>query len=242
MTCWTTSDAATPLSRTSVAIIAHATARMTVKGAISGIAIAFALAVASQAFAQQTPLAPGHQDTAPASERPDVGASGGQAEAGPLAQLSYSPWTKYCFKGTPGVPVSPDAKEVCFTSTDARLAAAGGQRIAIAMLLEPADGGKKLLRITFPLGMKLSEGTRVILDQDAPMTAPYRTCVASGCLSDYEAGPQLIAKLKADQGMRVEAISDAGTPISVLLPIAGFAKAFDGPPADPQNEPGQKSP
>jgi invasion protein IalB len=239
MTYWTAPAAAMPPSRTLAAAIAHRTAG---KGAALGVALA--LAVAPQAFAQQ-PTAPEHQETAPTPAKSDDAAgaaSGGHAQLGPLAHLSYTPWTKYCFKGTPGEPVSPDAMEVCFTSTDAHLAAAGGQRVAIAMLLEPADGGKKLLRVTFPLGMKLSDGTRIILDQDGPVTAPYRVCVSGGCMADYEASPELIAKLKTNQELRVEAISDAGVPISVVLPLTGFAKAYDGPPSNPNNEPGQKSP
>jgi invasion protein IalB len=238
MTDWTAPAAAMPPSRMVAAAIAHRTAG---KGAALGVALA--LAVAPQVFAQQAPAAPEHQETAPAKSDAAAGAvPDGHAQPGPLAQLSFSPWTKFCFKGIPGEPVSPDAKEVCFTGTDAHLAAAGGQRVAVAMLLEPADGGKKLLRITFPLGMKLSDGTRIILDQDGPVTAPYRVCVAGGCMADYEASPELIAKLKTNEGLRVEAISDAGVPISVLLPLADFAKAYDGPPADPANESGQKSP
>ena len=40
--------------------------------------------------------------------------------------------------------------------------------------------GQELLRVTLPLGMQLAHGTRVIVDQYQPMTAPYVICFNDG--------------------------------------------------------------
>src|SRR5262249_60618441 len=56
----------------------------------------------------------------------------------------------------------------------------------------------------------------------------------NGCMADYDASGDLIAKLKKGQGLVVQAINSTGQPISLVLPLADFAKAYDGPPTDPK--------
>jgi invasion protein IalB len=88
--------------------------------------------------------------------------------------------------------------------------------------------------VTLPLGMSIQPGTRVIVDQGQPMTGPYVICFANGCMADYEASGELIGKLKKGAGLVIQGINGAGTPISLVLPLSDFAKAYDGPPTDPK--------
>ena len=143
-------------------------------------------------------------------------------------QLIYSPWTKFCLKNQN----DPNAKQVCFTGKDARIES--GMPVVAAVLIEPEGEPKKILRVTLPLGMQLIHGTRVIIDQNQPMTAPYVICFTNGCMADYEATADMIAKMKKGQGLVVQAINSTGQPISLVLPLADFAKAYDGPPTDPK--------
>ena len=126
----------------------------------------------------------------------------------------------------------PNAKQVCFTGKDARIES--GMPVVAAVLIEPEGEPKKILRVTLPLGMQLVHGTRVIVDQNQPMTAPYVICFTNGCMADYEATADLIAKMKKGQGLVVQAINSTGQPISLVLPLGDFAKAYDGPPTDPK--------
>ena len=106
--------------------------------------------------------------------------------------------------------------------------------VVAAVLIEPEGEPKKILRVTLPLGMQLIHGTRVIIDQNQPMTAPYVICFTNGCMADYEATADMIGKMKKGQGLVVQAINSTGQPISLVLPLADFAKAYDGPPTDPK--------
>jgi invasion protein IalB len=153
----------------------------------------------------------------------------GQAQQGQgdQVQLIYSPWTKFCLKGQ-----EADAKQVCFTGKDARIES--GMPVVAAVLIEPANEPKKILRVTLPLGMQLIHGTRVIVDQNQPMTAPYVICFTNGCMADYDATADLVAKMKTGQGLVVQAINSTGQPISLVLPLGDFGKAYDGPPTDPK--------
>jgi invasion protein IalB len=177
------------------------------------------------AQAQQPPQAPPGQG--PGGDQGQQGQNGQQQ-----VQLIFSPWTKFCLKGQPGQPPDPNAKEVCFTGKDARVES--GQPVAAAVLIEPQGADKKLLRVTLPLGMQLAHGTRVIVDQNQPMTAPYVICFTNGCMADYEANADLIGKMKKGQGLVIQAINTTGQPISLVMPLSDFAKAYDGPPTDPK--------
>jgi invasion protein IalB len=202
----------------------------------AALTIAFAVASASLAVAQQ-PAAPAKKPATPAAPapaaKPPVPASPGQAapqQATPQeqVQLIYSPWTKFCLKNDK----DPTAKQVCFTGKDARIES--GMPVIAAVLIEPEGEPKKILRVTLPLGMQLIHGTRVIIDQNQPMTAPYVICFTNGCMADYEANADMIGKMKKGQGLVVQAINASGQPISLVLPLADFAKAYDGPPTDPK--------
>jgi invasion protein IalB len=141
-------------------------------------------------------------------------------------QLIYSPWTKFCLKGQ-----EANAKQVCFTGKDGRVES--GQPVVAAVLIEPDGEPRKILRVTLPLGMSLQPGTRVIIDQGQPMQGPYVICFNNGCMADYEASEALILNMKKGQGLVVQGINGAGQPISLVLPLNDFAKAYDGPPTDP---------
>jgi invasion protein IalB len=186
------------------------------------------------AEAQQAPApAPAPAPAAPADAPQAPGQQQGQAQNGQQpVQLIFSPWTKFCLKGQPGQPPDPNAKEVCFTGKDARVES--GQPVAAAVLIEPQGADKKLLRVTLPLGMQLAHGTRLIVDQNQPMTAPYVICFTNGCMADYDASADLIGKMKKGQGLVIQAINATGQPISLVMPLNDFAKAYEGPPTDPK--------
>ncbi len=125
-----------------------------------------------------------------------------------------------------------NAKQVCFTGKDGRIES--GQPVVAAVIIEPEGEPKKLLRVTLPLGMQLVHGTRLIVDQNQPQQSPYVICFANGCMSDYEATPELIANMKKGQNLIVQAINANGAPLTLALPLGEFAKAHDGPPTDPK--------
>ena len=146
--------------------------------------------------------------------------------------MIFSPWTKFCLKGQPGQAPDPNAKQICFTGKDARIES--GMPVVAAVLIEPEGQERKILRVTLPLGMQLAHGTRVIIDQNQPVTAPYVICFTNGCMADYEANADMIGKMKKGQGLVIQAINSTGQPISLGMPLTDFAKAYDGPPTDPK--------
>jgi invasion protein IalB len=230
-----------PVSRT-LAAIAKAV------GQAAALAVTLMLAHGSFAVAQQAaptpapaakpkpaapapakkPAAPAQPAPAPAPEaqQPAPAPAQGQAEQ-QMPQFMYSPWTKFCLKN----PNDPNAKQVCYTGKDARLES--GMPVGAVVIVEPEGEPKKALRITLPLHMLLIPGTRVIIDQNPPLTAPFGLCIENGCMAEYEATPELINKMKKGQVLYLQAINQNHQPISLPLPLADFGKVYDGPPSDP---------
>ena len=117
--------------------------------------VALALAVGPLAFAQQP--------------------SGGTVQNGqqPM-QLISSPWTRYCAKGLMEQSSEIRTKDVCFTASDGHLTS--GEKLVIALLIEPEGGDTKLLRVTLPLGVALVPGARIVIDEKEAMTSPFSAC------------------------------------------------------------------
>ena len=150
-----------------------------------------------------------------------------QPKQGGQPELTYSFWTKVCQKGP-----EANAKQVCFIGRDGHMES--GAPVVVVVLVEQEGEARKLLRVTLPLGMSLQAGTRVIIDNGRPLAGPYVICLANGCVAEYEASAELITKMKTGQSMHVQGINGSGKPMSIPMPLADFAKAYDGPPIDPK--------
>ena len=186
---------------------------------------AAAIAVAPSASAQQPPAPKTQPKTQPKGPPAPTGQP--QPPQGEQPQITYTPWTKVCQKGQ-----EPNAGQVCFIGKDGRVET--GMPVVAAVLILPEGQPKKVLRVTLPLGMAIQPGTRAIVDDGQPMTAPYVLCFTNGCMADYEASEELIGKLKKGKNLHVQGINGSGQPVSLPLPLADFAKAYDGPPTDPK--------
>lgn len=200
----------------------------------AALSLALAAASGSLALAQAKKPAPKKpapaqvqqaQPAQPAAPAPQQGQQ--QPQQQQQVQLIYSPWTKFCLTGQ-----EAGGKKVCFTGKDARIES--GMLVASAVLIEPEGQPKKVFRVTVPLGMALANGTRVLIDQNQPLTAPFGFCVPAGCMADYEVTPETVAALKKGKGLYIQAIKVDGQPLTVPLPLGDFAKAYDGPPTDPK--------
>jgi invasion protein IalB len=202
--------------------------------------VALALMAGPHAFAQQPstnpPGPPAQAASGPnAGEAPqvapDLTAQNGQQQQ---LQVIASPWTRYCANKLTEQSSEISAKEVCFTASDGHLAS--GQKLVIALLIEPKKGDTKLLRVTLPLGVALVPGARIVIDEKDAMIAPYVVCLPqNGCMADYKADGALIEKLKNGRTLAIQAFAK-GKRIAFTLPLTGFAKAYDGPASAPPTE------
>ena len=196
---------------------------------------------ASQAVAQQAPAKPAPKPAAKPAQPAQAPAAQpaqqqapqqAQAPAGDAPQLIFSPWVKLCNKDA-----DPKAKRICVTVKDGRVES--GLLVVSVAIIEMDGEQKKLLRMSLPYGVALQHGTRLIVDTGTPATAPFVTCLPpvvppGGCIADYEATADMIARMKKSQVLTVQAIHMNGQAMSPQLDMKDFAKAYDGPPTDPK--------
>jgi invasion protein IalB len=149
-------------------------------------------------------------------------------QAGALPPIVYSPWAKFCGKDN----ARADAKEACLTMKEARLET--GQFLAGAALIEQAGQDKKVVRITVPLAMQLTLGTRLQLDHEPVVVGRYITCVPNGCIADHEVDAAFVSKLKQGQQIVLQSVNLSGQVAYIAIPLTDFAKVNDGPPTDPK--------
>lgn len=176
---------------------------------------------APQQPAQQQPPAQQQQQAAP--QQP-----AGQEQP----QLIFSPWVKLCNKDP-----DPNSKRICVTVKDGRVES--GLLVVSVAVIEMDGEQRKLMRMSLPYGVALAHGTRMIVDSNQPATAPFVTCLPpvvppGGCIADYDATPDMLARMKKGQVLTVQAIHMNGQPMSPQLDLKDFAKAYDGPPTDPK--------
>jgi invasion protein IalB len=186
---------------------------------IAAVATALLSVVAiSGALGQQPkPAQPPKPGQAPAPSAPG---------AQETPQLIYSPWMKFCLKSQDG------GKQVCVTGREAR--SETGYPLTNVQLIEPEGEPKKILRVTVPMPVALQFGTRVLIDQGPANPGVYQTCFTNGCMSDFEASADFIAKMKSGQTLQVQAINYQGQGFGFPIPLADFKKANEGPPTDPK--------
>jgi invasion protein IalB len=178
------------------------------------------------------PAQPAQQQQAPAAQQQQQAPQQAQAPAGDQPQLIFSPWVKLCNKDA-----DPKAKRICVTVKDGRVES--GLLVVSVAIIEMDGEQKKLLRMSLPYGVALQHGTRLIVDQGAPATSPFVTCLPpvvppGGCIADYEASVDLINRMKKSQILTVQAIHMNGQAMSPQLDMKDFAKAYDGPATDPK--------
>jgi len=146
--------------------------------------------------------------------------------------FAYSAWTKVC-PAPPSSNGQPDPTLMCVTSKDGRTEQ-GGVVVAVALVETKGEQAKRL-RITLPFGLMVSHGSRLVVDQDPPLTMPFTACRPiipnMGCIAEYDATPDLVTKFKKGRMMTVQAVNLKNEVISFAFTLADFAEANEGPTA-----------
>lgn len=151
-----------------------------------------------------------------------IGAPAWAAETSPL--LRQSVWKKFCGNEPGG------SGHVCATRADVFDPEDDSFRATIEIV---DRDGRRTLRVTFPLGVQLVHGTRLMFYGSDPWRSPYTVCFAYGCISEYEMTSALSDGLATRQALIVQSIDKSGNPRTITASIAGLQEALDAPKAEP---------
>jgi invasion protein IalB len=189
------------------------------------LSAAMMLSLTAESIAQQKSPAP--KATPKPEAQQQQPASPPPAEMPPL---TYSNWTKLCSK-----PAETGGKTMCRIGNDGRLE--NGMPMVGAVLMEMEGEARKIFQIMLPLGVLLPRGTRVVVDSDEQdaMVLPIVVCAGGGCMAQTDVDAALVAKLKKGKNLYVQAYNMQQAVFTLALPLADFAKAYDGPATDPKD-------
>jgi invasion protein IalB len=188
------------------------------------------LAAAHEALAQApAPAKPAQSAPAkPAQPAPAPAAPAAQPAANQVAlQPSQADWTKVCGK-------DPSTnKEICYTTRDFGQAVDQPPVLAVAVYDVKGDD-TKIVRLLLPPGLLLRPGFRFSVDKGAALEGTFEICFPNGCFAESRVKAPTIDAVKKGTVLNVIVRNQFNNEVTFGLPLAGFGKAFDGPPIDPK--------
>jgi invasion protein IalB len=203
------------------------TARLANSVVSQGSTIALVLALGSLPGIAQT----SRQGAKPNQPEPKSQQAQTQNAAPLIVELKPEPaqpeWTKVC-----GRDQGANA-EICYTTRD--FVTGKGQRIvAVALYDTKGKAAQKTVRILVPLGFLVAPGIRIVVDKNRPIAGGFSACLPHGCFVEAAVKDDFVSAIKKGSTLNVSARNQVGKEITFAVPVAGFGKAFDGPPVDPQ--------
>jgi invasion protein IalB len=175
---------------------------------------------APAAPAQAQPAQPAQDQAAPAQQQPQ----------GPV-KIDLVPtqndWTKVCGR-------DPAAnKEICYTTRD--FSSQAGQAPVLALAIYDIKGDDtRIVRLLVPVGLLLRPGFRFAIDKGATLEGTFEICFPNGCFAEAKVKGATIDQIKKGSILSVAVKNQVNNEITFAIPVAGFARAFDGPPIDPK--------
>jgi invasion protein IalB len=99
--------------------------------------------------------------------------------------------------------------------------------IAAVAIRIPPDSKKPALIVQLPLGIQVADKITLRVDEGQAEGFPIQTCTQTGCLVGAAASDALIAALRGGRELKVAFHSLTKQTITVTMPLAGFALAYD---------------
>jgi invasion protein IalB len=183
-------------------------------------ALALAL-VAPSATAQQ---AQPKSSAAPKSSGPTTAAA---PAAGAATQDA---WVKLCMNNQ-----QTGGKQICLINHEGLEPNTG--MVLIAAAVRKAEGEDKqqlLIRVPTAYALVIPAGVQIRIDDQEPIPLQYSICFPTSCQVQMELTDDLYQKMRGGQQMVVAAMNIQQKTMGFPVPLAGFSKAYDGPPVDNQ--------
>ncbi|MCI0736412.1 MAG: invasion associated locus B family protein [Beijerinckiaceae bacterium] len=196
--------------------------------AAAGIA-SFFLIAGNNAFAQAKKPAP--PQPAPAQPAPGQAAPAQpQQPQGPVKVdlvPTQNDWTKVCGRDQAA------NKDICYTTRD--FSAQAGQPPVLALAIYDIKGeDTRIIRLLVPVGLMLRPGFRFVIDKGETQSGGFEICFPNGCFAEARVTGAIIDQTKKGSTLSVAVKNQVNNEITFVIPLAGFGKAFDGPPIDPK--------
>jgi invasion protein IalB len=160
---------------------------------------------------------------APKTTVPNVAPAGG-AEGSP----EDFAWAKLCDKNE-----QTDNKQICVVKHEGPDPNTGIVLATAAVRsVEGEDKQSLLVGVTSAYSLVIPAGVEVKIDDGEPISLQYDVCIPSYCEAQTELTKEHLDKMRKGKQIIVAAINMQQKGMGFPLPLTGFDKAYDGPPAD----------
>lgn len=184
-----------------------------------------------------------------------IGMSGLQAQERPKAPGKITaPKTQAAVHGQKAASPQPQSQGTAAEQTTASIAAVGSnwrvecssdghtldcravqqvvtrenkQLVAGLTVRVPAETKKPVMMVQMPLGILVSEGVDFVIDEGKPERLNIQTCNQQGCFVGTVLAEAVIAAMRAGKQLRIVFQNANKQAITVTMPLAGFALAYD---------------
>jgi invasion protein IalB len=107
--------------------------------------------------------------------------------------------------------------------------------VLIAAAVRKAEGEEKqqlLVRVPTAYALVIPAGVQIKIDEGQPIQLQYTICFPTSCQVQMEITPELFDSMRKGKQMVVAAMNIQQKTMGFPVPLAGFAKAYDGAPVD----------
>jgi hypothetical protein len=107
--------------------------------------------------------------------------------------------------------------------------------VLIAAAVRKAEGEDKqqlLVRVPTAYALVIPAGVQIKIDENKPIQLQYSICFPTSCQVQMELTKELYDSMRKGKQMVVAAMNIQQKTMGFPVPLAGFGKAYDGPPVD----------
>jgi invasion protein IalB len=144
--------------------------------------------------------------------------------ASPQADTAAAPpppgWAARC------TSMSRDAPLECAIEQTAILSKTG-QLIVLVNIRVPSETHVPIALVQLPLGLNLPGGARLQVDDGKVTDLQFQTCENRGCYASTPIAADLLTALKSGKQLKVSFQNLSRETISIPMPLADFAAAYD---------------
>ena len=186
-------------------------------------ALVFGLA-APAVFAQQEAPAGQAQPKSTAAPKTQAGAPA----AAPAAGAAEDAWVKLCMRNE-----QTQNKEICLINHEGLEPNTGMVLIAAAVRkVEGEEAQQLLIRVPTAYALVIPAGVELKIDEQPAIKLQYAICFPTSCQVQLDVTKELMDNMRKGKQMVVAAMNIQQKTMGFPVPLAGFSKAYDGPPVD----------
>jgi invasion protein IalB len=190
----------------------------------STLASAFAAPVLAQQPAPAPAMAPKAKAAAPKAAQAVPAPAPGAAPAAEVAPVAAGAapagWAARCTSASREAPLECAMEETAVLSKT-------GQLVVLVNIRVPGDTRAPILLVQLPLGLSLTAGAKLQVDDGKVTDLPIQTCESRGCYATIPIAADLLTAIKAGKQLKLSLQSMNNEPIVIPMPLGDFAAAYD---------------